>query len=84
MAKTPTPKKTNQTKAKQNKNKTYLYAAYKRLISDLETQADRKMKGWKSIYHANGCEKKARVAIFILDKIDLKKKLQQETKKDSI
>ena len=28
------------------------------------------MKGWKSIYHVNGSEKKARVAILILDKID--------------
>ena len=31
-----------------------------------------KIKGWKSIYHANGSEKKARVAILILDKIDFK------------
>ena len=28
-----------------------------------------KMKGWKKIFHANGDQKKARVAIFISDKI---------------
>ena len=30
------------------------------------------MKGWKNIFHANGKQKKAGVAIFISDKIDLK------------
>ena len=29
------------------------------------------MKGWKNIFHANGDQKKARVAILISDKIDL-------------
>ena len=29
-----------------------------------------KMNGWKKIFHANGNEKKAEVAIFILDKTD--------------
>ena len=28
------------------------------------------MKGWKKTFHANGYQKKARVAIFISDKID--------------
>ena len=32
------------------------------------------MRGWKSIYHANGSEKKARVAMLISDKIDFKTK----------
>ena len=32
------------------------------------------MKGWKIIYHANGSERKPRVAIFIWDKIDFKTK----------
>jgi len=32
----------------------------------------RKMRGWKNIFHANGKQKKAGLAIFILDKIDLK------------
>ena len=31
-----------------------------------------KVRGWKKIFHANGNQKKARVAIFISDKIDLK------------
>ena len=30
-----------------------------------------KVKGWKKIYHANGDQKKAGVAILISDKIDL-------------
>ena len=30
------------------------------------------MKGWKEIFHANGKQKKARVAILISDKINLK------------
>ena len=32
----------------------------------------RKMRGWKNTFHANGKQKKAGVAIFISDKIDLK------------
>ena len=32
------------------------------------------MKGWKQIFHANGQEKKAGVAILISDKIDFKKR----------
>ena len=30
------------------------------------------MKGWKNIFHADGKQKEAGVAILILDKIDLK------------
>ena len=30
------------------------------------------MRGWKNIFHANGKQKKAGIAIFILDQIDLK------------
>jgi len=33
-----------------------------------------KVKGWKSIYHANRCEKKAWVAVLILDKVEFKTK----------
>ena len=33
------------------------------------------MKGWKNIFHAIGKQKKAGVAILILDKIDLKIKI---------
>ena len=32
------------------------------------------MKGWKKIFHANGDQKKAGVAILISDKIDFKMK----------
>ena len=31
-----------------------------------------KVKGWEKIFHANGNQKKARVAILISDKIDFK------------
>ena len=31
-----------------------------------------KVRGWKNIFHANGKQKKAGVAIFVSEKIDLK------------
>ena len=38
-----------------------------------------KVRGWKSIFHANGKQKKAGVAVLISDKIDLKtKKVTQD------
>ena len=46
------------------KNKTHIYAAYRRPTLDLETHTDWK---WK-----NGNQKKAGVAILISDKIDFK------------
>ena len=42
-----------------------------------------KVRGWKKILHANGNQKKAGVAILISDKNDFKKRLLQETKKDT-
>ena len=33
-----------------------------------------KVRGWKNIFHGNGMQKKAGVAILIKDKIDLKNK----------
>ena len=42
-----------------------------------------KVRGWKNIFHANGKQKKAGVAILISDKIDLKIKRLQEIRKDS-
>ena len=42
-----------------------------------------KARGWKKIFHANGNQKKAGVAILISDKIDFKIRLLQETKKDT-
>ena len=54
------------------KNKTYIYAVYKNLISrNLKTHR-LKVRGWKYIFHANGKQKKTGVAILIPDKIDLK------------
>ena len=53
------------------KNKTHIYAAYNKPSSDLKTHRD-KVRGWKNIFHANGKQKKAGVAILISDKIDLK------------
>ena len=36
------------------------------------------MRGWKNIFHADGKQKKAGVAILISDKIDLKIKITRE------
>ena len=52
------------------KNKTHIYAVYKKPISDLKTHIDWNW-GWKNIFHANGKEKKAEVAILISDQKDL-------------
>ena len=41
-----------------------------------------KVRGWKNIFHVNGKQKKAGVAILISDKIDLKIRLQ-EIRKDT-
>ena len=41
----------------------------------LQIQTQRvKVKGWKKVFHANGHQKKARVAILISDEIDFKTK----------
>ena len=37
-----------------------------------------KVRGWKNIFHANGKQKKAGVAILIWDKIDLKIKITRD------
>ena len=42
-----------------------------------------KVKGWKNIYHTNGDQKKAGVAILISDKIDFEIKAMKKTKKDT-
>ena len=39
-----------------------------------------KVKGWKKIFHANGDQKKAGVAILISDKIDFKIKAMKRNK----
>ena len=50
-------------------NKTPVYAVYKRPTSKQGTH-ETKMKGWKKVFHTNGDQKKAGVAILISDKID--------------
>ena len=42
-----------------------------------------KVRGWRKIFHANGNEKKAGVAILISDKIDFKTKTITRDKKDT-
>ena len=37
-------------------------------------------RGWKNIYHANGDQRKAGVAIFISDKIDFEIKAEKRDK----
>ena len=39
-----------------------------------------KVRGWKKIFHANGNDKKARVAILISDKRDFKTKAMNKDK----
>ena len=52
-------------------NKTHIYAVYKKPTSDLKTYR-LKVRGQKDIFHANGRQKKAGVAILISCKIDHK------------
>ena len=61
------------------KSKTPIYAVYKRPISNQGTHR-LKVKGWKKIFHANGDQKKAGVAILILDKIDFETKALKRDK----
>ena len=53
------------------KNKTHIYAVYKKPTSDLKTYK-LKVRGWKNIFHANGKQNKAGIAILVSEKIDLK------------
>ena len=53
------------------KNKTHIYAVYKKPTSDLKTHV-LKVRGWKNIFHENVKQKKAGVSILLSDKIDLK------------
>ena len=54
------------------KNKTRIYAVYKRPTSDLGTHTDWKWVDGKRYSIHNGNQKKAGVAILISDKIDFK------------
>ena len=42
-----------------------------------------KVRGWKKIYHANGNQKKAGVAIIITEKIDFKIKTVMRARKEA-
>ena len=53
------------------KNKTRICAIYKKPTSD-PGQYRLKVRGWKNTFHSNGRQKKARAAILISDKVDLK------------
>ena len=55
------------------KKKSDIHAIYKKHTSDLKTHS-LKVRGWKNIFHTNGKQNKAGVAILISDKIDLKMK----------
>ena len=60
------------------KNKTHIYAVYKKPTSDLKTHTYRlKVRGWKNIFHANGKQKKTGVAILMSHKIHLKIKIKK-------
>ena len=39
------------------------------------------MRGWKNIYHSNGCQKKLRVAILVSDNLDFNTKTGKEAEK---
>ena len=61
-------------------NKTHIYAVYNKPTLDPKTYR-LKVRGWKNIFHANGKQKKAGVAILISHKIDLKiKKITRDNK----
>ena len=53
------------------KNKTHIYTVYKKPVRPKDTYRP-KMRGQKNIFHANEKQKKAGIAILLLDKIDLK------------
>ena len=52
------------------KNKTPIYAVYKKPTSNLRDTYRLKVKDWKKILHANRDQKRAGEAILISDKID--------------
>ena len=66
------------------KNKTPIYAVYKRSTSKQGTHTDWKWTAGKKIFHENGDQRKAGVTILLSDKIDFKKiRLWKETKMDT-
>ena len=63
------------------KNKTHTYAAYETHHTSKDTHK-LKVRGWERVFHANGNQKKAGVAILISDKKILKQRLISVTRKD--
>ena len=61
------------------KNKTPIYAVYETHLKPRDTYT-LKVKGWKKIFHANGGQKKAGVAILISNKIDFEIKAVKRDK----
>ena len=64
-----------------HKNKTPIYAIYKRLTSKQGTHTDWKWRGWKKIFNANKNQKKAGLATLISDKINFEIKAVKRDKK---
>ena len=54
-----------------------IYAVLKRPTLKQDTYRV-KVKGWKKIFHANRDQKKAGVAVLILDKIDFKERVKRQ------
>ena len=52
----------------------HIYAFYRRPSSNLGTYR-LKVRGWKKVFHTNKNQKKAGIAILILNKIDIKIKV---------
>ena len=61
------------------KNKTSIYVVQETHLKTRDTYR-LKVKGWKKIFHANGDQKKAGVAILKSDKIDFKIKVMKRDK----
>ena len=57
--------------------RTHIYAIYQTPTSDLKTHIVC-VRGWKNMFHANGKQKKAGVAILISETIDFKIKITRD------
>ena len=60
----------------------YIYCLQETHLRPKETNR-LKVREWKNIFHAHGKQNKFGVAIIISDKIDLKERRIQETRKDT-
>ena len=65
------------------KNKTHIYAIYKKPTMDPNTHIN-KVRGWKNIFQVNGKQKKGGIAILIAEKLDLKIKITRDKEKHYI